>query len=79
MMDEMLNYIFSSMRSSEKMLRGVRKVLVEQRSFNRNVILYAVITTAYILANESKRLEQDKKIAKLSKEVEELKGEQVMK
>ncbi len=79
MMDEMISYIFSTMKSSEKMLRGIQKVLLNQKTFNRNMTIYAVITTGYIFANELKCLEQDKKIAKLSKEIEELKGEQVMK
>lgn len=75
MMGEMLSYIFSSMKSSEKMLHGIQKVLVNQKTFNRNMTIYAVLTTAYILANESRRLEHEKKIAKLNKDIEELKGE----
>lgn len=75
MMGEMFSYIFNNMKSTDKILDGIQKVLIAQKAFNRNMTLYAVIMTAYILANESRRYKQEKKIAKLSKEIEELKGE----
>ena len=45
-MGEMLTYIFSSLRSSEKRLDVVTRAVNKQRSFNKQLTIFAVMTTA---------------------------------
>lgn len=57
-MGEMLTYIFSSLRSSEKRLDVVTRAVSKQRSFNRQLTIFAVMTTAMV--------QKDGKITKVS-------------
>ena len=48
-MGEMLTYIFSSLRSSEKRLDVVTRAVNKQRSFNKQLTIFAVMTTANLV------------------------------
>ena len=48
-MGEMLTYIFSSLRSSEKRLDVVTRAVSKQRSFNKQLTIFAVMTTANLV------------------------------
>ena len=64
-MGEMLTYIFSSLRSSEKRLDVVTRAVSKQRSFNKQLTIFAVMTI--------EQKDQALRIRKLEKEIEELK------
>ena len=51
-MGEMLTYIFSSLRSSEKRLDVVTRAVSKQRSFNKQLTIFAVMTTANFVTRE---------------------------
>lgn len=77
-MTGMFNYIFDSMKNTEVALRKINKALKLQRSFNRNVAVLAVATTAYIVVTENKINNLTKKIKqleKVDKETNNAKGE----
>lgn len=46
-MDEMIRYIFGSLRDSETALRVISKNLKKQRSFNRSVTLFSMAMSFY--------------------------------
>ena len=54
-MDEMVSYIFRSMRSSELTLRGVKRVLKNQARRNRNFKRFAWLTVGYLVISEINR------------------------
>ena len=80
-MGEMLTYIFSSLRSSEKRLDVVTRAVSKQRSFNKQLTIFAVMTTANLVVMTTANLvvmkieqkDQALRIRKLEKEIEELK------
>ena len=57
-MDEMIRYIFGSLRCSETAMRVFAKTLRKQRSFNRSTIMVATVMRDEIgnLKNEIKEL-----------------------
>ena len=66
-MGEMLTYIFSSLRSSEKRLDVVT------RAVNKQLTIFAVMTTANLVVMKIEQKDQALRIRKLEKEIEELK------
>ena len=48
-MGEMLTYIFSSLRSSEKRLDVVTRAVSKQRSFNKQLTIFVALTTANLV------------------------------
>ena len=72
-MGEMLTYIFSSLRSSEKRLDVVTRAVSKQRSFNKQLTIFAVMTTANLVVMKIEQKDQALRIRKLEKEIEELK------
>lgn len=64
-MDEMVSYIFRSMRSSELTLRGVKRVLKNQARRNRNFKRFAWLTVGYLVISEINRSLMEKKIKEL--------------
>ena len=66
-MTGMLNYIFDSMKNTDVALKKINKTLKLQRSFNRNVAVLAIATTAYIVVTENKINNLTKKIKQLEK------------
>ena len=75
-MNEMLNYIFSSLRDSEKTIGVIQKTLRRQIRFDRKVTFFALAMTAYVVISEIDRREQSEKIAKLEKDVKRLKRDE---
>lgn len=71
-MCEVFGYIFSSLRSSEKAVQNIQRVLKHQNRFNRNVTVLAWAMAAYVVTNEIDRKKQNKKIEELSNEIKEL-------
>ena len=72
-MGEMLTYIFSSLRSSEKRLDVVTRAVSKQRSFNKQLTIFAVMTTANLVVMKIEQKDQALRIRTLEKEIEELK------
>jgi len=72
-MDEMINYIFGSLKRSESELRHLRKTLKNQMNINRRFSAFALAATGYVILLEISSREQNKKIEKLSAELKELK------
>ena len=72
-MNEMLNYVFNSMKTSERALAKLEKTLRKQARSNRRLKLIAITGVAYAIWAERVRREQQVQIERLSDEVEELK------
>lgn len=70
---EMLSYIFGSLKYSEDNIRKMKKILRVQSKLNGQLAIFAVVTTVYLITTELKIREQEKKLNKLNKEIEELK------
>ena len=71
-MDEMVSYIFRSMRSSELTLRGVKNQARRNRNFKR----FAWLTVGYLVISEINRSLMEKKIKELDEEIKKLKQEE---
>lgn len=71
-MNEMLNYIFGSMRASEKTIKTINKTLKHQRRFNSGMIFAVAGTAACISAVKSRVEKLNDKIKKLEKRIDEL-------
>ncbi len=69
-MDEMIHYIFSNLRRSEKI---IAKNLREQKSFNRSVKLFAVIITVNTIALKFENSKMSNEIKNLKSEINDLK------
>lgn len=72
-MNEMLNYVFNTMKTSEAALAKLEKTVRKQVRSNRRLKLIAVTGVAYAIWAEAIRREQQEEINRLSCEVEELK------
>lgn len=72
-MDKMVSYIFGSLESSEKAIRGIVKCLRKQNKINRSFAMFALACGIYAAMNEKQRKQDIEKIDSLTKEVEELK------
>ena len=72
-MNEMLNYVFKSMKTTERALAKLEKTMRRQVRSNRRLKLIAITGVAYAIWAESVRREQQVQIERLSDEVEELK------
>lgn len=51
-MDEMIRYIFGSLRCSETAMRVFTKTLRKQRSFNRSTVMVATVMTVNMLVQD---------------------------
>lgn len=71
-MSEMLTYIFSSLRSSEKRLDTVSRILRKQKRFNNHVAIFAVVTSLNMAAVCVEQKSQAKRIKQLERKIEEL-------
>ena len=65
-MEKMVSYVFGNIENHEKAIGVIAKTLSNQFKFNKTVAFFAVTTTACLYLT-------NKKIDKLTKEVEELK------
>ena len=72
-MIDMITYIFSSLRSSEKRLDAITRAVRKQGNFNKQLTIFAVMTTANLVVMKIEQKDQALRIRKLEKEIEELK------
>lgn len=68
-----MDYIFESIESTKRSIQSIHHTLIKQRNFNRWATLLVYMGTICALLGEANRREQEKKINKLSKEIEDLK------
>lgn len=71
-MDEMIRYIFGSLRCSETAIRMMSKTLQKQKSFNRSVAIFSMIATAHIILQGLEIRNMHQKIDTLKNEIKEL-------
>lgn len=72
-MIDMITYIFSSLRSSEKRLDAITRAVRKQDNFNAKLTVFAAVTTANLIIMQIEQKDQAMRIRKLEKEIEDLK------
>lgn len=72
-MSDMITYIFSSLRSSEKRLDAITRAVRKQGNFNAKLTVFAAVTTANLILMLIEQKDQAMRIRKLEKEIEDLK------
>lgn len=72
-MDEMMRYIFSNLRRSEKI---IIKALREQKSFNHSVKLFALIIAINTISMKIENNKMNDEIEVLKSQIEELKDKE---
>lgn len=72
-MSDMITYIFSSLRSSEKRLDAITRAVRKQGNFNAKITVFAAVTTANLILMQIEQKDQAMRIRKLEKEIEDLK------
>lgn len=72
-MIDMITYIFSSLRSSEKRLDAITRAVRKQGNFNVKLTVFAAVTTANLIIMQIEQKDQAMRIRKLEKEIEDLK------
>lgn len=72
-MIDMITYIFSSLRSSEKRLDAITRAVRKQGNFNAKLTVFAAGTTANLIIMQIEQKDQAMRIRKLEKEIEDLK------
>ena len=71
-MDEMIRYIFGSLRCSETAMRVFSKRLRQQRSFNRSTVMVATVMTVNMLIQDLEIRSMRDEIGNLKNEFKEL-------
>ena len=71
-MDEMIRYIFGSLRYSETAMRVFAKTLRKQRSFNRRTAMVATVMTVHMLIQDLEIRSMRDEIGNLKNEIKEL-------
>ncbi len=72
-MSDMITYVFSSLRSSEKRLDAITRAVRKQGNFNAKLTVFAAVTTANLILMQIEQKDQAMRIRKLEKEIEDLK------
>lgn len=72
-MIDMITYIFSSLRSSEKRLDAITRAVRKQGNFNAKLTVFVAVTTANLIIMQIEQKDQAMRIRKLEKEIEDLK------
>ena len=72
-MSDMITYIFSSLRSSEKRLDAITRAVRKQGNFNAKLTVFAAVITANLILMQIEQKDQAMRIRKLEKEIEDLK------
>lgn len=75
-MIDMITYIFSSLRSSEKRLDAITRAVRKQGNFNAKLTVFAAVTTANLIIMQIEQKDQAMRIRKLEKEIEDLKHQE---
>ena len=73
-MDEMIRYIFGSLRNSDSALRVISKTLKKQNSFNRNITFLSILTVLHVVMHEMEIRNMQRELVALQKEIKELKN-----
>ena len=73
-MDEMIRYIFGSLRNSDSALRVISKTLKKQNSFNRNSTFLSILTVLHVVMHEMEIRNMQRELVALQKEIKELKN-----
>lgn len=71
-MDEMIRYIFGSLRCSETVMSVFAKTLRKQRSFNRSIVMVATVMTVHMLIQDLEIRSMRDEIGNLKNEIKEL-------
>ncbi|KAB1309750.1 hypothetical protein F3B56_28280 [Bacteroides ovatus] len=73
-MDEMIRYIWGSLRCSETALRVFAESLRTQRFFNRSTIMVATVMTVHMLIQDLEIRSMRDEIGNLKNEIKELRN-----
>lgn len=68
----MIEYIFNSMKNTEKNFEIICRNLKGQKRFNKSVWFFAFSVAAYVVTNEIEKREQAMRIRNLEKEIENI-------
>ncbi len=71
-MDEMIRYIFGSLRCSETAMSVFAKTLRKQRSFNCSIVMVATVMTVHMLIQDLEIRSMRDEIGNLKNEIKEL-------
>lgn len=71
-MDEMIRYIFGSLRCSETAMSVFAKTLRKQGSFNRSIVMVATVMTVHMLIQDLEIRSMRDEIGNLKNEIKEL-------
>lgn len=72
-MDDIMKYIFDSLRKTDTRLYTMNRMLNRQHGFNRKVMTFMIFSTAHMITAGIDRRDQAMRIRKLEKEIEEMK------
>lgn len=72
-MENMLAYIFGNLKHSNDAIVEIKKCLKHQYKFNKSTVIFAGFSAMYMIMLNKSRIDQEKKIEELAKEIEELK------
>lgn len=72
-MNEMTNYIFGKLKTSEMVMQNVLREMRQQKRSSRNVAIMAGVAVYFAVAAGAEQRKQAERIRNLEKEIEELK------
>ena len=72
-MNEMIGYIFGSMRASEVNIHKIKETLKRQQKFNRNMAVFAIMVALTLSLQNHVQNKHYKQIKELEKEIAGLK------
>ena len=75
-MDELCNFVFSSLRESRSDIRNIERHLTRQRLLNGGNVIFFVSVFCWITFLGLETYQSGKKIDALTKEIEELKNKE---
>lgn len=74
-MNEMLNYIFKSLNTTQSRMNIIRKTLRNQKWFNQFTAYYMAVNIIYMYAQKLKTDELEEQIDSLRKDMDKLNAE----
>lgn len=75
-MDELYNFVFSSLRESRSDIRSIERHLTRQRLLNGGNVIFSLAAVGWITFLGIEVYQSNKKIDLLNKEIEELKNKE---
>lgn len=73
-MNEMLNYIFKTLGSTENRINTMRKAMHNQKWFNEFVVYYMAVNTIFMYAQKLKQDELGDRITELQDRLDKVEG-----